>query len=124
MRKRITMTGRTGILILLLLLIPGYGACVNQGADGNLVGTVVWEETDDPVPNPVLMVALVGNPPTVPDLVVDGDDLGRFEITLPAGNYSIQVSTGADGPFYARPDPVLVSSGFTSVILVKLPDGY
>jgi len=109
------------VLVSLMLTIP---ACSGGLADGNLIGTVVRESDGTLVVRPVIVIGRVLKSPTTPDQIIVGDDQGKFEITIPGGNYNVQIGTSQDGPFYMWPDPVFVEENKTTIALFQLPDGF
>ena len=109
---------------LLSVIILGLVSCSGGLADGNLIGVVVREGTGDPIPGPVIIIGRAMSSPTVPDQMIFGDIEGRFDLTLPGGNYTVQIGTNQDGPFYTLPDPVYVQENHTTVVLWHLPVGF
>ena len=76
------------------------------------------------MPNPALIVGRTMKAPTVPDQQITGDTEGRFEITAPGGNYTVQISSSPAGPFYTWPESIYIEENKTTVVLLELPDGY
>ena len=112
------------LVIFLMMIAIGTGACHGGLANGNLVGVVIHQSTGNPVVNPVLIIGRVLQSPTVPDQMFSGDAEGRFGITVHGGNYTVQIGTSPDGPFYTWPDSVYVQENHTTVVTFVLPDDY
>ena len=112
----------TGILLVAIVL--GIGACGGGLANGNLVGVVVREGSGEIIQNPVLIIGRTLASPTVPPQQIQGDIEGRFEITIPGGNYTVQIGSSVDGPFFTWPDSIYVEENNTTVALFQLPEGY
>ena len=111
-------------LLFFGLLILMQSACIGGLAEGNLIGVVVYESTGEPVPHPAMIVGRTLKSPMVPDQQILGDTEGRFDIYAPGGNYTIQISSKSSGPFYTWPESIYVQENHTTVVLLKLPDGY
>jgi len=109
------------LLILFALCIP---ACSGGLASGNLIGTVVRDGTGDTIPFPVLVIGKVLKSPTTPDQMIKGDKDGKFQITVPGGNYTVQIGSNEQGPFYMYPEPVYIEENQTKVALFSIPEGY
>ncbi len=118
------MTKRILPALIIGLMAFGIAACNGGLADGNIIGVVVYEDSGEAVVNPWLIIGRTYKSPTVPDQQIRGDSEGRFEGTVPGGNYTIQISSSRDGPFYTWPDTITVPEHRTVVVLLKLPEGY
>ncbi|HEX9745114.1 MAG TPA: hypothetical protein VGB30_06770 [bacterium] len=114
------------ILAVMAVMLTGLNGCVFGGgqADGNLIGTVIREGSNEIIPHPVLIIGRVLKNPTVPDQQIVGDAEGKFEITLNGGNYNVQIGTNINGPFYTWPNPVTVTEYQTTIALFQLPAGF
>jgi len=114
-------------IVVIAVLMTGMSGCVfgaSGKADGNLIGTVVREGTGELINRPAMIIGRVLKNPTVPDQQFFGDAEGKFEITLPGGNYKVQVSSNESGPYFEIPDPITVEENRTTVVLLKVPDGF
>jgi hypothetical protein len=118
------MIKRLILLLIPVLFILTMAACNGGLADGNLIGVVVYESSGEPVPFPALIVGRTFKSPLVPDQQVSGDAEGKFDLTAPGGNYTIQVSSNPAGPFYTWPESIYIEENKTSIVLLQLPDGY
>ena len=118
------MTSRVRTILLILLVMTGLPCCSRVSASGNLVGVVVRDVTIEPVPMPVLVIVRILKNSSGPEQLLNGDDLGRFSITLPEGKFNVKIGLKKEGPFYAWPDAVSVVSRQTSVYAFTLPEDF
>jgi hypothetical protein len=118
------MIRRLILILIPLLVIPMMMACNGGLANGNLIGVVVYETSGEPVVNPALIVGRLHKSPLVPDQQVSGDAEGKFDLNAPGGYYTVQISSSAAGPFYTWPDSIYIEENKTSIVLLKLPDGF
>lgn len=110
------------LFAVLIFIVPG---CFAGGlANGNLIGTVVREGTAELIVNPSLIIGRQFKSPLVPDQQIKGNAKGKFEATMPGGNYVIQISSKSTGPFYTWPELVYVEENKTTIALFQLPAGY
>ncbi len=112
------------ISILLIILLAGITGCQGGSTVGNLIGTVVREETLEKIPNPVLVIRNSATNPFVMDETIHGDSLGRFEITLEQGAYDIRISGDSGASFFTWPEPIGVVQKHVTIVLLELPEGY
>jgi len=110
------------VVLIAVILVPM--GCLGGLADGNLIGVVVRVGTGEVIPHPSLIVGRTLKSPTVPDQQIVGDAEGRFEITAPGGNYTVQISSNVAGPYYTWPESIYIAENKTTVILLQLPEGY
>jgi hypothetical protein len=123
-RMRYAMIKRLILSVVLIAVISVPMGCVGGLADGNLIGVVVREGSGETIPHPSLIVGRTLKSPTVPDQQIVGDAEGRFEITAPGGNYTVQISSNVAGPYYTWPGSLYIAENKTSVVLLQLPEGY
>ncbi len=123
-RKGIAMIKRLLFVLILTLMVLGAVACNAGLADGNLIGVVVRESSGEPIQRPQLIIGRTLKTPTMPDQQIIGDLDGKFGITVRGGNYTVQIGTKVDGPFYTWPTQIYVAENQTTVVLLKLPEGY
>lgn len=118
------MKNRLPIFIALLILIAALSACRDDSTRGNLIGTVVREGTLEKIQNPVLIITNSAGNPSVVNVTINGDTVGRFVITLERGAYDVQISGDGGATFYTWPDPILVPAARTAIVLLELPPGF
>lgn len=118
------MSKRIAISFLLIISLIAIVGCKGGSTVGNLLGTVVREETLEKIPNPVLIIRNSATNPFVVDETIHGDSQGRFEITLEHGAYDIRISGDSGASFYTWPEPIGVEQKRVTILLLELPDGY
>jgi hypothetical protein len=109
------MTGRACIITFMLILTLGSVSCTKLSIYGTLIGVVVRDGTDAPIPDPVLIISPIA--PTLGEAtqIYSGDDLGRFTIVLPHGSYKVKIGLKEEGPFAKFTDPVPVFGNGTTI---------
>ncbi len=112
------------LIVLLSILCFGMSGCVGGLGTGNLIGTVVRDGTGAAIPFPLIVIGKTLKSPLTPDQIFQGDADGRFEITVPGGNYNVQIGTNPDGPFFMWPDVVYIEEYNTVVALFSIPEGF
>lgn len=118
------MSKRIAISILLFISLTAIVGCEGGSTVGNMLGTVVREETHEIIPNPVLVIRNSATNPFVVDVTIHGDSLGRFEITIEQGEYDIRISGDSGDSFYTWPEPIGVEQKRVTILLLELPEGY
>jgi len=111
-------------LVFLIVLLALMTSCAGGLANGNLIGTVVREGSGETISRPHLIIGRTLSSPTTPAQSIIGDTEGRFEITIPGGNYTVQIGTSPDGLFYTWPEEVYVAENQTTIALFQLPVGF
>jgi hypothetical protein len=119
------MYKRYCLAALIVLSVISIPSCDTRSSLGNLAGVVVRTGSGKAVPYPVVTVMLIpegGMWLSGGDMTIKGDELGRFEVTLPAGNYRVRIGLREQGPFTGWSDPVLVEAVKTTQRTFKIPD--
>ena len=118
------MFKRFGVFALIVIMAAIVGGCGSPLPSGTLSGAVVRQGSNEPIPNPYVIIGRVLKSPLAPDEVGQGDKDGKFLVTVSGGNYVIQIGTSEEGPFYKWPDIVYVEPEKVTQLTFTLPSGF
>ena len=116
-------TTRLAILLVSVLLITLLTGCNLDFSsdDGVITGVVFFADTETVVPNPWVAVYAEDTPDVI-HMLVQGDDQGRYAVTVIEGNYIALGSTLEAGPFTGLDTAFVVTNDHTAVKTITIEE--
>jgi len=110
-------------LITVGLLMPLFTGCsLDFTSDsGVITGVVFYADDETIVPNPWVAI-YTEDAPDVIYMLVQGDDGGRYAVTVPEGNYIVLGATAEAGPFSGLDTVFEVTDAHTAVKTITIEE--
>ncbi len=108
------------ITLVVLLLLTGCNLDFSAD-DGVITGVVFYADNETIVPNPWVAV-YTEDAPDVVHMLVQGDEQGRYAVTVIEGNYIALGSTLEAGPFTGLDTAFVVTNDHTAVKRITIEE--
>jgi len=118
MRNRLQLF--ISIPLILIPLITGCNLDFSSD-DGVITGVVFYADNETVVPNPWVAV-YTEDAPDVVHMLVQGDDQGRYAVTVVEGNYIAIASPWEAGPFTGLDTAFVVTNAHTAVKRITIEE--